>query len=144
MFKTKMIHLEKELAFWKSCKRIKLHSLLWLIETDTFKGVSQFKYLGRLITNKNKLKVEIGNRILMANGCYFGLKNQLKSKFISRRTKVSLYKTLIRPIILYGNKIWVLNKAEGNRLLAFERKILRSIFGAVKENNAWRSLYNIL
>ena len=33
-------------------------------------------------------------------------------------------------------------KREENRLLSFERKIFRPIFGAVKEHNAWKSLYN--
>lgn len=108
----------------------------------TFEGVTQFKYLGALITSKNEIKVEIGNRLFMANRCYFGLRKQLKSKFISINTKINLYKTLIRPIILYGSETWATNKAEESRLLIFERKILRSIFGGVKENNVWRSLYN--
>ena len=35
-----------------------------------------------------------------------------------------------------------MTKAHENKLLAFERKILRKNFGAVHENNSWRSLFN--
>lgn len=59
---------------------------------------------------------------------FFGIKNQLNSKLISTNTKISFYKTLIRPIALYGCEFWKLNKAEG-LLLIFERKILRNTFG---------------
>nr|XP_037869231.1 uncharacterized protein LOC119628999 [Bombyx mori] len=37
---------------------------------------------------------------------------------------------------------WVLSKKDENRLLVFERKILRRIFGAVRENEIWRTRYN--
>lgn len=75
----------------------------------------------------------------MANTCFYGPKNQLRSKFIS--TKTNLHKTLIRRMVLQGSECWVLNKTEEG-LLIFERKILRRIFGPIKENNCWRIPYN--
>ena len=60
----------------------------------TFKGVTQLKYLGSVTTFTNELKMKIRNRILMSNRCYFGLKNQLKSKFVSMKIKVNLCKIL--------------------------------------------------
>lgn len=48
----------------------------------------------------------------MANRCFYGLKNRLKTKLISVKTKLSLYKTLIRPVALYGSECWTLNKSE--------------------------------
>ena len=35
-----------------------------------------------------------------------------------------------------------MTKAHENKLLIFERKILRKIFGAIHENNSWRPLFN--
>jgi sorting nexin-29 len=112
------------------------------IMTYSFETVSQFKYLGTLISSRNDLKIEINNRIFMANRSFYGLRNQLKSKFLSVKTKLSIYKTLIRPIVMYGSECWTLNKTEEEKLLIFERKILRKIFGPIQENNVRRILYN--
>ena len=57
-------------------------------------------------------------------------------------TKINIYKTLIRPVLLYGSECWAMTKAHENKLLIFERKILRKIFGAIHENNNWRPLFN--
>ena len=108
----------------------------------TFETVKQFTYLGTLISSSNDLKIEINNRIFKANRCFYGLRNQFKSKFISVNTKLSIYKTLIRPIVLYGSECWTLNKTVEEKLLIFERKLLRKIFGPIQENNEWRILYN--
>jgi hypothetical protein len=57
----------------------------------------------------------------------------MKSRIISRNTKTLLYKTLIRPVLTYGTKTWVLSKADEYRLSIFERKILRRIYGPVMD-----------
>jgi len=49
----------------------------------------------------------------------------LKSKIISRRSKLQIYKTLIRPVVTYGAETWTLAAAEENVLRRFERKVLR-------------------
>jgi hypothetical protein len=36
--------------------------------------------------------------------------------------------------IVYGSEAWVLNKVDDNMINILERKILRKIFGAVREN----------
>jgi len=40
----------------------------------------------------------------MANTEYYGLQNHMKSRNISRNIKTLLYKTLIRPVLIYGQK----------------------------------------
>jgi hypothetical protein len=52
-----------------------------------------------------------------------------------------IYKTLIRPVLLYGSETWVLTKKE-NPLLIFERKILRMIYGPEIFDGVYRSRYN--
>jgi len=46
--------------------------------------------------------------------------------------------TVIRAIVTYASETWVLKKTIIKKLLAFERKILRRIFGPTKENQIWR------
>lgn len=66
------------------------------------------------------------------------------SPFLSRDLKKQLYTILIRSIVTYGTETWAIRKTDDNRLLIFERKTLRRIFGPVKNNikinkfNVWR------
>ncbi|GFW70625.1 uncharacterized protein TNCV_1624571 [Trichonephila clavipes] len=69
-------------------------------------------------------------------------KKQFKSKFISRKTKLRLYKTLILPVLLYASETWTLNLETIRALETFERKALRTIFGPVKDQGCWRIRYN--
>jgi hypothetical protein len=100
-------------------------------------------YLGTLITTDNNTSAEINSRITSANRSYFGLVNTLKAKNINRKYKVIIYKTLIKPVLMYGAEIWVLSKADELRLGVLERKILRSIYGPICEGAIWRSRYNV-
>lgn len=43
---------------------------------------------------------------------------------------------------MYGCESWTLVKKEEQRLRVFERKVLRRIFGPVKEGGEWRRRYN--
>jgi hypothetical protein len=95
-----------------------------------------------LITSNNNLTQKINHRLLLANKHYYGLKKQLGSHYLSLQTKCKLYKTLLRPIILYGSESRALMKTEENKLKISERKILRKIYGPISENGNWRSRYN--
>ncbi|CAK1585329.1 unnamed protein product [Parnassius mnemosyne] len=111
------------------------------IGNNTFASVNDFVYLGSLVTDNNDVSSEVSRRIMAANKCYFGLLSYLRSKLLLRSIKLLLYKTLLRPILTYGSECWVLSKKDENSLLVFERKILRRIFGAVMENERWRTRY---
>jgi hypothetical protein len=45
---------------------------------------------------------------------------------------------VVRPVVTYACETWVLKTSEIDKLLIFERKILRKIFGPSKENYCWR------
>jgi hypothetical protein len=79
---------------------------------------------------------------MAANRSYFGLKKHLKSKLLSRTTKIHLYKTLIRPVIMYRSECWTLSQLDQYMVDGFERKVLRKICGPVQDKGTWRSKYN--
>jgi hypothetical protein len=58
----------------------------------------------------------------------------IKSRLVTKQSKLKLYRTVIRPIVTYASETWVLIQAIIQKLLVFERKILRRIFGPTKEN----------
>jgi hypothetical protein len=107
-----------------------------------FEVVNQLTYLGAIVTNDSENETEIKKRIVSANRCYFSLSKLMKSKRITRTTKIRLSKTLIIPILTYGSETWTLTKNSEELLERFERKVIREIFGAIEENGEWRRRYN--
>jgi hypothetical protein len=61
---------------------------------------------------------------------------------MNRKHKVIVYKTLIKPVLMFGAETWVLSKADGLRLGVLVRKILRRIYGPICEGATWRSRYD--
>lgn len=107
-----------------------------------FEREDEFKYLGSTVTHSNDISYEIKQRLMAANRAYFALRKLLCSRILSRTTKVTIYKTLIRPVLSYAAETWSLTKKDVGNLDAFERKILRKIIGPVFERGRWRRRYN--
>jgi hypothetical protein len=107
-----------------------------------FQKITEFKYLGSLITERNKTSIEIKARIAVGSRGYYALQPLLRSKLISRALKLPLYKVVIRPTVTYASETWCLTQAAGDVLRVCERKVLRKIFGAVSENGTWRPRTN--
>ncbi len=105
------------------------------VDSYNFEVVKDFVYLGTSINTDNNVSLEIQRRISLANKCYFGLSRQLSSKVLSRRTKLTLYKALIMPVLTYGAEAWTMTTSDEATLGVFERKILRKIFGPLHVGN---------
>ncbi|CAG9839495.1 unnamed protein product [Diabrotica balteata] len=112
------------------------------VDNSTFEVVDKFAYLDSLIAKENVMMEEIKRRIILANKCYFGLSRQMRSRNLSQKTKITIYKTFIQPVLTYGSETLTISKADENLLLIFERRILRRIFGGICENGVWRRRYN--
>jgi len=70
-------------------------------------------------------------------------KKIFQSKLITRKNKGRLYHTVIRPVVVYGSECWVLTENIKEKLLVFERRLLRRIFGSTqKTNREWRQKTN--
>ena len=67
----------------------------------------------------------------------------LFSLLLSKNLKIKMYKTIILPVVLYGCEAWSLTLREECRLMVFENRILRRIFGPKRdENGEWRRVSN--
>jgi len=52
---------------------------------------------------------------------------------------LKLYWSIIRPTVTYACEAWVLKETIKNKLMVFEMKVLRKIFGPTKERDrTWR------
>ena len=93
--------------------------------------MGEFKYLGSMITENSDNNTEIEARVMARNKSYYSVLPLLRSKAVSRTTKIRTYKTIIRPVVLCGSEAWCLT-ANGEKILRiWERKVLRKIFGPI-------------
>jgi hypothetical protein len=91
-----------------------------------------FIILASIILYHIKERTVLGTKAYYANLKFF------KSRLVTRQPKLKLYRTVKRPIVTYALETWVLKEAIIQKLLVFERKILRKIFESTKENEIWR------
>ena len=78
------------------------------IEGMKIEEVSKTKYLGTTVTRDNLIKKEMKERIAAGNRASFENQKLLQIKLISKKTKIKLYKALIRPVAVYGSECWAL------------------------------------
>jgi hypothetical protein len=57
--------------------------------------------------------------------------------------KIKIYKTIILPVVLYGCETWSLTLSEERRLMVFENRVQRRIFGLKRMTDGWRKLHNV-
>ena len=94
---------------------------------EQLENVKHFKYLGSVITSDGSSEKEIQTRIGIASSSMNRLKSIWKSRHISCKTKIRLYKSLIISVLSYGCESWTLLKSHEKRLHAFDMKALRRI-----------------
>jgi hypothetical protein len=100
--------------------------------------VRHYKFLGSIINDINSIEEEIKERIALGTKAYHANQKFFKSRLVTKYSKLKLYRTVIRPIVTYASETWMLKETIIQKLLVFERKILRRMFGPTKENQIWR------
>ena len=91
--------------------------------------MSDFIFGGSRITADGDYSHEINGRLVLGRKVMTNLDSIFKSRDITLPTKVSLVKTMVFPVVMYGCESWTVKKAECRRIDAFElwywRKLLR-------------------
>jgi sorting nexin-29 len=106
----------------------------------SFKNMTQFKYLGTTVTNRNLIQEEIKRRLNLGNACYHSVQKLLSSHLLSKNLKIRIYRTIILLVVLYGCETWSLTLREEHRVRVFGNKVLRKIFGPKRDEviGGWR------
>ena len=90
--------------------------------------IDRFVYLGATVSKESEGTEDIHNRVVKTRGVFLRVKTIWSSNSVSRRTKVRLYKTLGKPVLMYGCKTWKMNKSDENKIDVFQSRCLRRIF----------------
>ena len=110
----------------------------WPIEGEKTEAVTDFIFLGPKITVDGDCSHEIQRHLLLGRKVMTNLDSILKTRDITLPTKVCLVKPMVFPVVMYGCESWTVNKAECQRIDAFElwcwRRLLRVPWTARRSN----------
>jgi len=89
------------------------------IENKEIEQVRSFKYLGSTINTDNTIEEEIKERIALGNKAFFANKKIFQSKLTSKTAKLKLYFSVIRLVVTYACKTWILKETITSSLMVF-------------------------
>ncbi len=89
--------------------------------------VDNFCYLGSTLSNDGDVLTEIKIRIGKAAAAFNNLNNIWKARNITSNTKIRLYRSNVRSVLLYSAETWKTNKTIESKLRGFEGRCLRRI-----------------
>ncbi|CAM4603447.1 unnamed protein product [Leuciscus chuanchicus] len=92
--------------------------------------VEEFKYLGVLFTSEGRIEREIDRRIGAASAVMRSLyRSVVVNKELSRKAKLSIYRSIYVPTLTYGHELWVMTERTRSRIQAAEMTFLRRVAG---------------
>ena len=112
----------------------------WQIDGEMMETETDFIFLGSRITADGDCSHEIKRCLLLKRKAMTNLDSILKSRDITLPTKVLLVKAMVFPVVMCGCESWTINKAECQRIGAFElwcwRRFLRVPWTARRSNQS--------
>ena len=89
--------------------------------------VEKFTYLGATVSNQGGGSEDIRNRINKARVSFMKLRPVWNSSKYSLQTKIRLYNSLVKSVLLYGSETWKVNDSDNKKLDTFQFRCLRRI-----------------
>ena len=89
--------------------------------------VESFTYLGSIISSQGGTDADVKARIGKARTSFLLLKNIWNSREIRETTKIRIFNSNVKSVLLYGAETWRINKITINKVQTFINKCLRRI-----------------
>ncbi|KAI3353178.1 hypothetical protein L3Q82_019730 [Scortum barcoo] len=100
------------------------------VSGEVLPQVEEFKYLGVLFTSEGKMEREIDRRIGAASAVMRSVyRTVVVKKELSRKAKLSIYRSIYVPTLTYGHELWVMTERTRSRIQAAEMSFLRRVAG---------------
>ncbi|VDO53581.1 unnamed protein product [Schistosoma margrebowiei] len=94
---------------------------------EDLEDVKAFTYLGSIIDGQGGSDADVKARIGKARAAYLQLRNIWNSKQLSTNTKVRIFNTNVKTVLLYGAEIWRTTKTIIRNIHVFINSCLRKI-----------------
>jgi exonuclease III len=104
-------------------------------ELEALPRCTQFKYLGTTIHQEGGCRKEVELRISKAWNKWRELSGVLCDRKMPRRLKILIYKTAIRPALLYGNETLPMTGTQADKFSSCEMRMIRYCMGISLEEH---------
>ena len=92
--------------------------------------VETFTYLGSALSTSARIDAEVASRISKASSAFGRLRKRVwDAAGIRTETKLSVYRAVVLPTLLYGAETWTVYKSHAKKLNHFHLACLRKIMG---------------
>ena len=98
-----------------------------LLEGSLLDKVESFTYLGSIINMQGGTDKDAKTRIGKARTVFLQLQTIWKSRELSQRTKIRIFNSIVKSVLLYGAETWRITKATVAKVQTFINSCLRRI-----------------
>ena len=97
--------------------------------SNNIKETKDFTYLGAVVSTEKGCDKDMDSRLGKAKTVFRKLKRVWGSKRYNRKTKIRLFNTLVKPVLLYGSETWKTNAQDNRKLDSFQYQCLKRSLG---------------
>lgn len=110
---------------------------------ERLESVDSFRYLGSTITRNGGAGEDVKNRIGKANGAFVQLYPLWRNRNISLKTKLRIFNTNVKAVLLYACETWRVDRKLTNQLQTFVNRCLRRLLNVwwpeiISNEDLWR------
>ena len=95
------------------------------LQRETLKRVKTFTYLGSTLAEDGELDAEVSHRVQSGWKNGKRVSGVLCDMRMNGKIKGKVYRTVVRPALMYGAETWALKKAHEKKLEVAEMRMLR-------------------
>ena len=97
------------------------------LENEAIEEVEAFTYLGSVVDKLGGTDADIKTRISKARGAFIQLNKVWKSREIGQQTKIRIFNSNVKSVLLYGAETWRTTKGNLHKIQTFVNTCLRKI-----------------
>ena len=105
--------------------RARLNNVTFQVNGVAIERVRSFKYLGRMISDKDCDQVAIEHQLQRARAKWKRFSKILTAEGMDSKIAGYFYKVVVQTVLLYGSESWVISKRQMRVLESFHRRVAR-------------------
>ena len=106
---------------------VEAKNVVFYVDGVTIKTVSEFKYLGRIMSADDRDDAAVSYNIKKASQAWFGMYRILSRDGADSRVMARFYLAVVQAKLLFGSETWVLSERLLQRLERFHARCARGI-----------------
>ena len=113
------------------------------LNDEAIEEVDNFTYLGSIVDKQGGTDADVRTRIGKARAAFIQLKNIWSSTDLTLNTKIRIFNTIVKPVLLYGAETWRTTVITMSRVQTFANTCLRRILRIrwpekIRNQELWR------